>query len=57
MSIDLVDFGWILLLTTAHAVELSVFVGVGGCVYPISYKVLCTGTVYFALKKSAFNLD
>ena len=31
--------------------------GVGGCGYPISFKVLRTGTAYFALIKSAPNSD
>ena len=34
MSMDFVRFGWILLLTTPSAVELSVWIGVLGCLCP-----------------------
>ena len=39
MSIALVCLGWILLLTTPLAVELSVWIGVGGCLWPISLRM------------------
>jgi hypothetical protein len=36
MSIALVHRGWMLLLTTPCAVLLSVWMGVGSCLWPIS---------------------
>ena len=44
------------LFTNPYEIEFSVWVGVGGCGCPIFSKVLCTGTEYFSLFKSAPNL-
>ena len=52
MSLDLIAFGCIFLFTIPYALELSVCVGVVGCVCPIPSKVLCTGAAYFLLMKS-----
>ena len=39
MSIDLVDFVWMFLLTTPHEVEFSIYVVVLGYVCTVYYKV------------------
>ena len=55
MSIDLVAFGVILLVSTLCAVELSVCIGVFGYGCPILTSVVWMGTVNFSLVKSASN--
>ena len=45
MSVDLVDFGWRFFVTNTNNVVLSVWIGVGGCVWPISSTVVCAGIV------------
>ena len=52
MSIAFVAFSCISLFTTPHAVELSVCIGVGGCLCPSSLRVLRIGTAFFALMNS-----
>ena len=55
MSIALVRRGWILWLTTPQpqAVVLSVWMGVLGCLWPISVRSWRIGTASFALMYSA----
>ena len=53
MSIGLVAFGKILLLTTPKAVELSVCIGVGGCLCPNSSSVFLIGTAFWELMNNA----
>lgn len=53
MSIGLVRLGWIVLLTTPRAVELSVCIGVGGCLCPISLRRCRIGTASRELMKRA----
>ena len=43
MSIDLVAFGWIVFVTNPNTVVLSVWIGVGGCLWPISSTVVIAG--------------
>ena len=50
-----VRFGCILPLTTASAVELSVCSGVGGCLCPISYKMILMYTASRAIMYDAAN--
>ena len=45
--------GRILLVSSACAVELSVWIGVCGCGCPISSSVFCMDTTIFALMNSA----
>jgi len=52
MSIALVGRGWMLLLTTPHAVVLSVRMGVLGCLWPISARSWRIGTAPLALMYS-----
>ena len=40
MSMDFVYFGWILLLITTSAVELSIWIGVRGCLCPNSLRII-----------------
>ena len=40
MSIALVHFGWILLLISPSAVELSVWIGVLGCLCPNDTRMI-----------------
>ena len=49
MSMDLVRFGWILCLTTQSSVVLSICIGVGGCVWPISSSICLSGKASRAL--------
>ena len=53
MSMGLVRFGWIVLFTTPHAVELSTWIGVGGCLCPNSSSRCRIGTASRALMYSA----
>ena len=53
MSIALVHRGWMLWLTTPQAVVLSVWMGVLGCLWPISAMSWRIGTALFALIYSA----
>ena len=53
MSITSVAFGVIMLVRTPCAVELSVWIGVRGCGWPISTRVVLTGTANFALMNIA----
>lgn len=55
MSIALVALGWILFVTTPCAVELSVWMGVAGCLCPISSSVILIGMAAFAFKNTAPN--
>ena len=41
MSMDFVRFGWILLSMTPSAVELSVCIGVLGCLCPNYWRIIC----------------
>ena len=43
MSIDLVGFGWSFFVTNTNDVVLYVWIGVGGCLWPISSTVVCAG--------------
>ena len=56
MSIAFKRFGWTLLLTTPSAVELSVWILVGGCGCPISSSTILMYTHSFAAMYSAANL-
>ncbi len=49
MSIALVHCGWMLLVTTPCAVLLSVWMGVGCCLWPISSSNNCMGIASHAL--------
>ena len=53
MSIALVRCGWMLWLTTPQAVALSVWMGVLGCLWPISPRSWRIGTASFVLIYSA----
>jgi hypothetical protein len=53
MSIALVRRGWMLWLTTPQAVVLSVWMGVLGCLWPISARSWHIETASFALIYSA----
>jgi len=55
MSIALVRLGWILLFITPSAVELSVWMGVRGCGWPISRSICLMCTASFALIYNAPN--
>ena len=44
MSVHLVDFGWRFFVTNLNYVVLSVWIGVGGCLWPISSTFFCAGT-------------
>ena len=51
MSIDL-DLFWLTLsFRMPHAVELSVQIGVAGCLWPDSFRALTSGTVWVAFMK------
>ncbi len=56
MSMALVRCGWMLLLTTPNEVVLSVWMGVLGCLWPISVRSWRTGTASHALMYSAPSL-
>ena len=43
MSVDLVDFGWRFFVTNPNAVVLSVWIEVGGCLWPVSSTVVSAG--------------
>ena len=49
ISITLVFCGWILLFTTPRAVVLSVCIGLRGCGWPISCRVILADTASHAL--------
>ena len=51
----LVIFGCIFPLTTASAIELSVCSGVGGCLCPISSKMILMYTASWAIMYNAAN--
>ena len=53
MSIALRPFGMVLFVSSACAVELSVFIGVRGCRCPSSSSVCHIDTAIFALMNSA----
>ena len=53
MSMAFVRRGWMLLLTTPKAVLLSVWIGVLGCLWPISLSSWCIGIASRALMYSA----
>ena len=53
MSMDFVRFGIIVLFTTPTAVELSVWIGEGGCFHPISINVWRKCTIFFAVTNNA----
>ena len=53
MSADLVAFDWRFFVTNPNDVVLSVWIGVGGCLWPISSTVVragiyCRGLIYIA---------
>ena len=50
-----VRFGYILPLTTASAIELSVCSGVGGCLCPISSKIIMMYTASLDMVYKAAN--
>ena len=56
MSIALVRFGCILLLTTPSAVVLSVCTGVFGCGCPISINIFLIGTASLVFMYNVPNL-
>ena len=56
MSMALVHCGWMLLLTAPNAVVLSVWMGVLGCLWPISVRSWRIGTASHALMYSAPSL-
>jgi hypothetical protein len=56
MSMALVHCGWMLLLMTPNAVVLSVWMGVLGCLWPISVRSWRIGTASHALMYSAPSL-
>ncbi len=56
MSMTLVRPGWMLLLMTPNAVVLSVWIGVLGCLWPISVRSCQIGTASHALMYSALSL-
>jgi hypothetical protein len=53
MSIALVQRGWMLLVTTPRAVLLSVWMGMGGCLCPISSRRCRMGIASRAFMYSA----
>ena len=53
MSVDLVAFGCRFFSTKPTAVVLSVWIGVGGCVCPISIKVCLAGIACLEFRKRA----
>lgn len=55
MFIALVHFGWTGLLILLSVVELSVWMGVGGCVCPISSRMLLISTPLCELRYSAWS--
>ena len=57
MSIDLDDFGIIVLWIRPCAVELSVVTGVFGCLWPISSSVMRRGTAALRLYNRAASSD
>ena len=46
MSVDLVACGWRFFITNPRAVVLSVWMGVGGCGWPISSAVVRAGIAW-----------
>ncbi len=56
MSIALVRHGWMLLVMTPWAVLLSVWMGMGGCLCPISSRRSCMGIASRAFMYSAPSL-
>ena len=57
MSMDLVRFGCTLPLTTASAIEFSVFSGVGGCLCPIYSKMIMMYTASRVIMYNEANSD
>ena len=53
MSFELVAFGWIFFVTDPNAVVLSVWIGVDGCLWPISSTVFHAGIACCELIYSA----
>ena len=53
MSVDLVAFGWRFFVTNPNYVVLSVCIGVGGCLWPISSTAVRTGIACRELIHSA----
>ena len=53
VSVDLVAFGWRFFVTNTSDVVLSVWVGVGGCLWPISSTVVRAGIDFRELIYSA----
>ena len=53
MSMAFVCFGWTHKLMMPSTVELSVWMGEGGCVCPISFKILCSLTPFCAFMYNA----
>ena len=57
ISIAFVRFGCILTFTTASSIELSVCNGVGGCLCPISSKMVLMYTASLSIMYNATNYD
>ena len=53
ISVGLVAFGWSFFATNPNSVVLSVWIGVGGCLWPISSTVVRAGIAYRELIYSA----
>ena len=53
MSMAFVRFGVILLLMTPSAMALSVWMGVGGCLWPISSRIIRMYTASLAIMYNA----
>lgn len=53
MSVDLVALGVRFLPTNPRAVVLSVWIGVGGCWWPISMRVVLAGMACLELRNNA----
>ena len=56
MSIEIVHCGTMVLLVTPTAVELSIWMGEGGCHQPILMRVCWSGTISLAVMKSPTSL-
>ena len=55
MSIAFIYFGLMVMLVTQFVVEVSVWIGVVGCVYHISVKIFLMYTSSFTLMNSVLN--
>ena len=53
MSVGLVVFGWSVFVTNPNDVVLSVWIGFGGCLWPISSTVVRAGISFRVLIYSA----